>query len=283
MLIHKIEKTHFSESETIILNYIFSQGDEIRHMTISQIASSTYTSPPLLVRIAKKLGYNGWNAFKEDYLKELEYLNVNREVDASVPFTENDSIMNIAHHIVQLEKETLDDTMSLMKHDDLQKVIQIIRNSKEIDIYGVSNQVSLAQTFKHNMSLINKKVNIYNSFDNAHLHTLMSNEHKSAIIISYSGRIKYILDIAKKLKEKQTPLIVITSIADTELTKIADVTLRMSSREFLYNKIGDYSTTQSIKCILDILYSCIFSLEYDKNLEYKIKVSKELNDDLKDL
>lgn len=283
MLIHKIEKTHFSESETIILNYIFSQGDEIRHMTISQIASSTYTSPPLLVRIAKKLGYNGWNAFKEDYLKELEYLNVNREVDASVPFTENDSIMNIAHHIVQLEKETLDDTMSLMKHDDLQKVIQIIRNSKEIDIYGVSNQVSLAQTFKHNMSLINKKVNIYNSFDNAHLHTLMSNEHKSAIIISYSGRIKYILDIAKKLKEKQTPLIVITSIADTELTKIADATLRMSSREFLYNKIGDYSTTQSIKCILDILYSCIFSLEYDKNLEYKIKVSKELNDDLKDL
>lgn len=252
-------------------------------MTISQIASATYTSPPLLVRIAKKLGYNGWNAFKEDYLKELEYLNVNREVDASVPFTENDSIMNIAHHIVQLEKETLDDTMSLMKHDDLQKVIQIIRNSKEIDIYGVSNQVSLAQTFKHNMSLINKKVNIYNSFDNAHLHTLMSNEHKSAIIISYSGRIKYILDIAKKLKEKQTPLIVITSIADTELTKIADVTLRMSSREFLYNKIGDYSTTQSIKCILDILYSCIFSLEYDKNLEYKIKVSKELNDDLKDL
>ena len=83
MLIHRIEKTHFSPSETVIIDYILKKGLEIKNMTISQIAQHTYTSAPLLVRIAKKLGYDGWNEFKEDYLKELEYLYYNNTKELS--------------------------------------------------------------------------------------------------------------------------------------------------------------------------------------------------------
>ena len=43
MLIHKIEKTHFSPSETVIIDYILQKGLEIKDMTISQIAQQTYT------------------------------------------------------------------------------------------------------------------------------------------------------------------------------------------------------------------------------------------------
>ena len=53
MLIHKIEKTHFSPSETVIIDYILQKGLEIKDMTISQIAQQTYTSAPLFVRIVK--------------------------------------------------------------------------------------------------------------------------------------------------------------------------------------------------------------------------------------
>ena len=68
-------------------------------MSVSYIAQQTYTSAPLLIRIAKKLGYSGWNAFKEDYLKELEYLYSSQEVDASIPFVVSDDFMTIAHNI----------------------------------------------------------------------------------------------------------------------------------------------------------------------------------------
>ena len=80
------------------------------------------------------------------------------------------------------------------------------------------------------------------------------------------------------LKNMQTPIIAITSIADNNLSKLADVTLRISSREMLLTKIGDFATTTSIKYILDTLYAGIFSFDYQKNLDYKIQIAKLVDD-----
>ena len=99
LIIHKIEKTHFSTSESVIIDYILKKGDKIKNMSIQEIANATYTSPPLLIRIAKKLGYKGWNDFKEAYLEELKYLYQNDEVDASIPFVINDNFITIEHNI----------------------------------------------------------------------------------------------------------------------------------------------------------------------------------------
>lgn len=51
----------------------------------------------------------------------------------------------------------------------------------------------------------------------------------------------------------------------------------MSSREMIHTKIGDFASTQSVKCLLDILYSCIFSIDYQHNLDYCIKIAKEID------
>lgn len=277
MLIHRIEKTHFSESEAIIIDYILKNGDQIKNMTISQIAKVTYTSAPLLIRIAKKLGYPGWNAFKEAYLKELEYLYANRKIDASIPFIVSDDIMTIAQNISLLEVETIQDTLALLKHDDLQKAMQLIRHCKSIDIYAVSTYIYLAETFRQKMQRIQKNVNLCRLTGDAKIQVAMSTNQTCAILISYSGRTQFIIEAAKKLKNKGTSIIAITSIADNELSHLADVTLRMSSREMIHTKIGDFASTQSVKCLLDILYSCIFSIDYQHNLDYCIKIAKEID------
>ena len=71
------------------------------------------------------------------------------------------------------------------------------------------------------------------------------------------------------------PIIAITSLGDNELKKYADVVLHISTREKLYSKIAGYSNENSIKLILDILYSCYFNLMYDDNLARRIAISKQ--------
>ena len=83
LIIHKIEKTHFSTISAIIIDFILKNAEKIKDMSIQAIADATFTSPPLLIIIAKILGYKGWNAFKEAYLDELEYLYATEEIDAS--------------------------------------------------------------------------------------------------------------------------------------------------------------------------------------------------------
>lgn len=277
MLIHKIEKTHFSPSESIIIDYILKKGKDIKNMTIAQIANETYTSSPLFIRIAKKLGFDGWNEFKEAYLKELDYLFLNQEVDANIPFVVNDDIMNIAYNLCVLERETIQDTYSLISHDDLQKAIRLLRNCKYIDVYSRSVHMHIVRSFQERMYILHRHVQLCSLSDELDSTYLMSDQNHCAIIISYSGHAPHIKHLIETLRKKQTSIIAITNLEDNELSLLADVTLRMSSRELIYTKIADFASSLSLKYILDILYSCIFSIHYQQNLDNCIQIAKELD------
>lgn len=277
MLIHKIEKTHFSPSESIIIDYILKKGKDIKNMTIAQIANETYTSSPLFIRIAKKLGFDGWNEFKEAYLKELDYLYLNQEVDANIPFVVNDDIMNIAYNLCVLERETIQDTYSLISHDDLQKAIRLLRDCKYIDVYSRSVHMHIVRSFQERMYILRRHVQLCSLSDELDSTYLMSDQNHCAIIISYSGHAPHIKHLIETLRKKQTSIIAITNLEDNELSLLADVTLRMSSRELIYTKIADFASSLSLKYILDILYSCIFSIHYQQNLDNCIQIAKELD------
>ena len=66
----------------------------------------------------------------------------------------------------------------------------------------------------------------------------------------------------------------ITSIGDNTLSKNADCILRICTREKLYSKIATFSTDSAITYLLDVLYSCIFALDYDRNLNLKIETGR---------
>lgn len=278
MIINKIEKTHFSESEATIMRYILRSGEAVADMTTQDIAKATFTSAPLCIRIAKKLGYDGWNDFKKAFVKELEYMYATKDVDASIPFVVSDDLTTISNHILKLHEDTVKDTKSLLTHDDLAKAVSLLRKAEEVDVYAKDSYVYLAQGFMQKMNSIKKRVNIANLTGSMLMQAAMSDEAHVAIVVSYSGETPLVLNAAYMAQSKKTPIIAITSISQSTLSKMADVSLRMSSREMLNNKIGEFASSETIACIFDILYAAVFSFDYDKNLIYKLDVAKQVDD-----
>ena len=158
LIVNQIENTHFSKTEKEIVDYIIDQGMNIEKMSANEIARNTFTSAPLLVRIAKKLGYSGFNEFKSAYLKELSYMLEETDVDASIPFLLSDDLMTITKNLALLEKETIQDTQQLNHHDDLQEAVRLLQKAQVIDVYGVLDHVLLAKHFKTLMMYIGKDV-----------------------------------------------------------------------------------------------------------------------------
>ena len=157
----RLEQCDFSNSEQMIVDYMLKEKIEIRDMTTKEIAQRVFVSPSTLVRVAHKMGFGGWNELKEAYLKEEEYLQTHfKDIDANLPFQRRDSIMSIAGKIAALKKEAIDDTQSLLTHDDLQKAILIMRKASYMGIYAASNNLLLAREFQHNMARIGKRVDI---------------------------------------------------------------------------------------------------------------------------
>ncbi len=273
LLTEKMKENSFSPAEKAIIDYMFDERENIHDKTAKQIAEETYTHPSTLIRVAKKLRLNGWIELKNIFMEEIDYLNSHfKDIDANYPFNERDSALTIANKMALLNQMTISDTLSLINHDELQKATDLLNQAEEIKIFSLSNNLLLCHDFKSQMIRIGKKVNLC-TVDREH-EAASCNSNTCAIVISYTGETPTITGLLPMLKKRKTPIIALTSIGDNTLTKYADCIFRITTREKLYSKIGSFSSNDSISFLLDVLYGCVFSKDYKKNLSYKINISK---------
>lgn len=273
----RLKQCDFSNSERTIVDYILEQKLGIRNMTTKEIAQAAFASPSTLVRIAHKMNFKGWKELKEAYLQEEEYLQSHfTEIDANLPFRRGDSIMSIASKIAALKKEAIDDTLSLITHDDLHKAISLIQKASSLGVYAASNNLLISREFQHNMRRIGKQVNMCELQGEVVFTAYLAEPSSCALIISYSGETPILIRAAHMLKQHKIPVILITNIGENSLTPFADCILRICTREKQYSKIATFSTDSSISYLLDVIFSCIFSKDYDKNLQLKIDSARAI-------
>lgn len=216
----RLEEGDFSNSERATVDFILDRKQGIKDMTTKEIA--------------RKMGFGGWNELKEAFLKEEEYLQSHfQEIDANLPFQRGDPIMAIAGKIAALRKEAIDDTRSLLSHDALQKATLYMRKASSVGVYAVSNNLILAREFQHNMTRIGKKVELCQLQGETVYKAYMAERTSCALIISYSGETPVLVRGAEILKRHKIPVILITNIGESSLSKMADCVLRICTREII--------------------------------------------------
>ena len=102
----------------------------------------------------------------------------------------------------------------------------------------------------------------------------LAEQNECALIISYSGETTFLLQAVKLLKQRNIPILLITSMGENSMTPLANCCLRISTREKLYSKIATYANDASITYLLDVLYSCLFQQDYDRNVALRKDSSK---------
>ncbi|MGM0124992.1 hypothetical protein IGI37_002386 [Enterococcus sp. AZ194] len=274
----KMQQTSFSSSEQQVVDYLLTHTEGLHEQTIKEIANQVYTHPSTLIRIAKKMGYTGWKELKEAYIEEITYLTSHfSSIDANFPFDQSDGVMSIASKIGTLQKMTIDDTLSLLHHDDLQKAKQYLLRAETIKVFGGNANTLISQDFALKMSRLGKSASVSTTFGEGLYETYNLPENSCAILISYTGENRYMLEILAVLKERKIPVIALTSIGTNQLAEKSDCVLRMTTRERLYSKIGSFTINNSICYLLDVLYSCVFGEHYRKNFDHVFKVSQKVD------
>ncbi|MFY1068395.1 MurR/RpiR family transcriptional regulator [Enterococcus sp. AD013-P3] len=273
----KMMTTAFSPAEQQLVDFILSEAQRLSAMTVQQLADENYVHPSTLIRVAKKLGYSGWLELKEAYLREDHYLNgYFQQVDANLPFAAGDGITTIAKKMAALEISTIEDTLSLVDHDQLNTAKQLLLQAEHIKIFGSNANRLISQDFALKMNRIGKMVTHTASGEGPYeAYNMPANS--CGLLISYTGENTGLVQIAQILKQQQIPLIVITSIGDNTLARSGDSQLRLTTRERLYSKIGNFSINKSVCYLLDLLYSCVFADNYAINLNHLIEMGERID------
>lgn len=278
MLIQNVlkKKEQFSYVESLIADYILVQQDDLANQSARFIAKQINTAPSTVIRLCQKIGYEGFNDFKQAFLQEIDYLSSHfDEINPNYPFDYNDKNIVVANKMGQLYHEIINDTLSLIDHDILQSSINILNKSKTIYVCSSGVQSDLAKTFKDKMLKIGKNVIVESKMDEAFYMASFCECDSVFLMISYSGETEQMLRIAKKLTERKIPVIGITTYGGNSLSNLANYTLAVSTREKLISNLGSFSMNLSTLFLLDILYMNIFNDNFQTNFNNKTNSSKE--------
>lgn len=265
-----------SEVEQSIATYFRDYPQEIESVSTRSIAQKLFISPSTIVRFCQKLGFSGYDSFRKSYLEEVNYLDSHfTELDTNKPFDKTDGDWHIANKMGHLYRETVDDTLSLIKFDMLEKARHILTHHEIIYIYSSGDAIVPAYNFKNKVIRLGKHVDVIERSDLAYIIAAQANPKACFILISYSGETSQMMRVAHKIKESNIPIIAITSFGNNTLTELADITLHLSTREKLINNLGNFSSVLSATYLLDVLYACIFGDDYETNYQKKTNAAHD--------
>ena len=270
ILIKLRENKDFTANEEDIAKYIIKNFRNIRELDTNIIAAKTYTSNASVTRMCKKIGFNGFQDFKMKMIEEVVSLE-NQEINfENSDIDKKDSTTIIIEKLNKLSISSLQETKLLQEVSMIDSVVDLISEKEVIDFYGIGASHIVCLDAQYKFMRAGKIVNTFEGSDLQHVQAVNSNLKHLAILISYSGLTKEILDIAEILQEKEIETVSITGYGNNKLVKKCKYNLYVTSREALIRSAAIYSRISMLN-LIDVLYFVYYNKNYDYVSEKIIK------------
>jgi DNA-binding MurR/RpiR family transcriptional regulator len=263
-----IKLDDFSSTEQIIAKYLLAKRDLISTITVNDIARDTFCSPATITRFCQKMGTSGFREFKMIFVSEImENREIFTTVDYNVPFSKTDSYSDISKKFRDLHSVLVKDSCNLLTNEVLNTAVTLISNARKFFLFSHGHWYISALSFQSRLERIN--INPVSSNDQFAQYSLanLSCEDDCAVIIAYNGNKQFPNEIAKILKEKRAKIIAVTANNGNSLSKSCNLLIPIPFYENSYTRLSYFSSQISVNYTLDVLYSCLFKIHYDKYYE----------------
>lgn len=268
------QKQFFSASEQAVIDHIAQDPNCVINASVKDLAAAAFTSPSTVVRLFKKLDCSSFSEFKIQFVSAVNQQQKHPAVDANVPFKRNDTLSQIGKNLEALCSDALHETLSLFQEKTYQKAVRKLNAAQFIDVYALGANLYFAKNFQLDLMRINKKAVVLDSLIGMELNASNSDRTHVALVISYSGESKELVDCCQILRKRGTFIICITSMGNNSISDVSHLTLDIVSREKTFSKIGLFSSKYSILMVLDLLYSGIYRENYEQNKHYTVIESR---------
>lgn len=248
-----------TSKERVLAQFIIDFPSDVINMSIADLAKTCGTSVSTVVRLCKSAGYNGYKAFCRDLSIDIAQSKaVSDEYDDIQPGSSLETIMKV---VCTNDMQAIENTLAVLDVGELEKAVSAMIAAARIDFYGIGSSGHVAMDAYSKFARIRK---LSMSSQDPHQQILNASQLTAkdvAVVISYSGNTKDILDTAEIVKQSGATLISLTKYSQNPLTKLADICLYSSSADAIVRS-GPMGSRIGQLAVIDILYTAVVSSEY---------------------
>ena len=259
--------------EQQVVQYLLNRGIEIRDTTIYTVAEDNGISEAAIVKLSKKLGYNGYRDLR-DMLYRYSQLPVTEMFQELDP---DDSPEVIIRKLFSTAIQALEETLAILNIDDFNHAVDVIVTARQRDFYGLGGSAAIAKDASHKFLRIGIRCS---AVDDTHL-MLMSasllSKQDMVLAVSHSGQTTGILDAVRLGRRNGATVIALTNYATSTLAREADIVLCSTARGSPL--MGENAAARIAQLnIIDALFVCVAQRQYveaHQNLEKTMSSVKQ--------
>lgn len=268
-----------SEAERGTIRWLLQSPESAVELGVHQLAGQTFTSPSTIIRLCRKLGFDGYKEFHKALLYELA---VRKEAsdEQTREIEREDSLEAIVEKVTYRNIVSLENTKKLFNMETFSTCVDLISNAENLILFGMGASLLIAKDACLKFVRVNKSCYCGDDWHLQLLYAKNSTNRDVAIAISYTGMTRETLECVQQVKKNGTPVIAITRFEPSKLVKLADYSLYVVTIE-MFSRIGAMSSRTAQSNIIDILYSAYVNKNYDECAKRIIQThfSKESEDE----
>jgi len=251
------ENVKLNESEKSIWEYIITHLEDIPKLSSRELARLTYTHPTTILRLSKKLGFDGFNDLKVNLLFKLKTMEAG---DSTIK--KKDDLLTVNSNIASLYTNVINETRKNMDLSLMADLYRIIERSKYIDFIATEENAAIANWVAQLFFRQGKICHVYTEDTQQLLLGKYADKDHVVILISKTDLNSRIVETAKELRKRHISTIAITSSKDTLLAKNSDIVL-LGLFKMEVAELGNVMFSISVNYLLLTLYGLLLSEHYD--------------------
>ncbi|MBB6054938.1 transcriptional repressor AlsR [Tolumonas osonensis] len=258
-----------SNTERLIAEWLLSKGNINAKTSIKEVAEQLEVSEPLIVKLAKKLGFAGYRELRQALAEYLDSLpqNSEREIEST------DSVESVLDKVFANSIQAMKEARSVADPLLIEKAAKCIFEAKHVTIFGVGGSSAVCQDFEHKLLRIGILSRAYSDFHMMLMVSAQLDESDVVIVISQSGDTRELLKAVEIAKQRKAKIICITNNDISSLAQLADIAIFSPAKGGIL--LGQNAVARIVQLnLLDVLFIAILLQDHDNNREKLARGSK---------
>jgi len=264
-------------AEEKLIGYIYKYTEGVIHSSIHKLAEEAGVSPAAIVRFSKKIGCQGFSAFKLALATDIA---AEKEKDEKAhqslhqQISHGDDIETITQKSRLANINVVEQTYQLIDPEALFSAIDSMRRARRIFLFGIGASGACCTDLAHKLSRIGVEA-VHSVDSHTQVASSVSITSRDVVIgISYGGDKKEINSAIEYGRKQGAYIIALTQHNNNALYKLADSKLVLPSLEHDL-RVGAIASRNATLIYTDLLYLGFISDDFGSYLE-KLKQSREM-------
>lgn len=208
--------------------FVLENINDVALISMRTIAYNAGLKPATLSRLAKKLGYDGWEVLKAEFIHSL---NLNRTSYASraVRLQQHQQQTSLYHSVFTTLGRSLEETQA-MNHNSLAHAVELLDKASQVYVCGFRASFSIAWSIYYVYRLFHQRVTVIDNLANSQqIFTRELSAQDSVLLVSFSPYSRETLQIMEAAQQVGAKIVAITDSPTSPLAQVADCVLLFST------------------------------------------------------